>query len=85
MELTRHPPARTLGHLMPDTEIERGALRGRGKTRAMVLRYALKGLNGQEIADKVGISRQAANKHLRGLRETGELPELNGNGLAGQS
>jgi len=78
-------PARTLGHLMPDTEIERGALRGRGKTRAMVLRYALKGLNGQEIADKVGISRQAANKHLRGLRETGELPEPNGNGLAGGS
>ena len=85
MELTRHLPARTLGHLMPDTEIERGALRGRGKTRAMVLRYALKGLNGQEIADKVGISRQAANKHLRGLRETGELPEPNGNGLAGGS
>ena len=81
MELTRQLPARTLGHLMPDTEIERGALRGRGKTRAMVLRYALKGLNGQEIADKVGISRQAANKHLRGLRETGELPEQNQNGL----
>jgi len=81
MELTRSSPARTLGHLMPDTEIERGALRGRGKTRAMVLRYALKGLNGQEIADKVGISRQAANKHLRGLRETGELPEPSGDGV----
>ena len=61
-------------------EIEYGALRGRGKTRELVKRWAIKGLNGAEIARKVGISRQAANNHLRSLREAGELPEVNANG-----
>lgn len=68
------------GNLLPwavmDTEeIILGAKRGPGKTRELVKRWAEKGLNGAQIARKVGISRQAANNHLRILREAGELPE----------
>lgn len=69
-----------LGNLLPslvmDTEeVILGAKRGPGKTREMVLRWAKRGLNGAEIGRKVGISRQAANGHLRALRDAGELPE----------
>lgn len=52
-----------------------GAKRGIGKTRELVLRHHLRGLKATEIAKKVGISRQAVNKHLRSLREDGELSE----------
>ena len=69
-----------LGNLLPslvmDTEeVILGAKRGPGKTREMVKRWASRGLNGAEIGRKVGISRQAANGHLRALRDAGELPE----------
>ncbi len=56
-------------------EIVYGAKRGAGKTREMVLRQALLGLNGNQIAKKVGISRQAVGKHLASLRESGELED----------
>jgi DNA-directed RNA polymerase specialized sigma24 family protein len=54
---------------------ERGAKRGPGKTRELVRRYALLGLNQAEIARVVGVSREAVRVHLRRLREDGELQE----------
>jgi DNA-binding transcriptional ArsR family regulator len=74
MELTLSGIAFTMPAMETD-EVILGAKRGPGKTREMVKRWAEKGLNGAEIARKVGISRQAANGHLRALRDAGELPE----------
>jgi DNA-binding NarL/FixJ family response regulator len=82
MELTTMTKTRTVPSMPETDEFALGALRGRGKTREMVLRHALKGLNGAQIARKVGISRQSANSHLRNLRAAGELP-VTPNRLAG--
>lgn len=54
-------------------EIAYGAKRAPGKTREMVLRHHLSGLSNVQVAKKVGISPQAVGKHLRRLRESGEL------------
>jgi predicted ArsR family transcriptional regulator len=67
---------------MPDNEISYGTKRAVGKTRAMVLSRALKGMKATEIAREVKISRQSANWHLRQLRAAGELPVPKANGLA---
>ncbi len=56
-----------------EKQIVYGAKRGAGKTREMVLRQYLLGLNGNQISKKVGISRQAVGKHLASLRESGEI------------
>lgn len=56
-------------------EIVYGAKRGAGKTKEMVKRHLLAGLNDVQIAKKVGISRQAVGKHRERLRAAGELPE----------
>jgi predicted ArsR family transcriptional regulator len=82
MTLTDALKVATVLSTMPDNEIAFGTKRGAGKTRELVLRWALKGLNGAEIARKVGISRQSANWHLRNLRDSGELPVTKSNGLA---
>ncbi len=57
------------------TQGVRGAKRGPGKTREMVLRYHLQGLTNVQVAKKVGISRQAVADHLKRLRDDGELKE----------
>jgi DNA-directed RNA polymerase specialized sigma24 family protein len=54
---------------------ERGAKRGPGKTRALVLKYWRLGLTQAEIARVTGVSRESVRVHFKKLRESGELEE----------
>lgn len=56
-----------------DAGIVYGAKRGPGETRSLVLALAREGKSVREIARTTDVSEVAVRKHLRKLRELGEL------------
>lgn len=44
------------------------------RTRDVVLRLLQAGVSVRQIADALGITTQAVRKHLKALREAGDLP-----------
>ena len=59
----------------PATVSRPGPKHGAGVTRERVRKATAKGEPVRKIAERLGISTQAVNQHIRSLRADGELPE----------